>query len=52
MPTCSELPSTEIVNAPKWLLINYSSECSTAVRLANTSSGSSCLYFLSAHYIR
>lgn len=52
MPSCSELPSMENVNAPKWLLINYSGECFTAATLANTSSGSSRLCFLSAHYIR
>lgn len=52
MPTCSELPSVENVNAPKWLLINYCGECFTAVTLANTSSGSSCRCFLSVQYIR
>lgn len=52
MPTCSELPSVENVNAPKWLLINYCGECFTAVTLANTSSGNSSRCFLSAQYIR
>lgn len=52
MPTSSELPMVENVNAPKWLLINYCGECFTAVTLANTSGGSSCRCFLSVEYIR